>query len=156
MHVSDEAQVLLVAAGVADGAPPFLDGLEDLHLHARGPYWRALGEAADELVEELLSADLQLEGIAAVLDADVEQVQGQQGDVGVAVVDVVDDADGGLARGRALLAVDQVGDLEVQRQVRLVILGTAGRLDKALKLGRHRRARLPNGPGRRTAQTPPP
>jgi hypothetical protein len=32
---------------------------------------RTLGESADELVEKLLGADLQMERIAAVLDTDV-------------------------------------------------------------------------------------
>jgi hypothetical protein len=35
---------------------------------------RALGEAANELIEELLGADLEVEGVAAVLDADVEEL----------------------------------------------------------------------------------
>lgn len=113
VHIPDEAQVVLVPARLADGAPPLLDGLEDLCLDTRGTDGRALGEAADQLVEELLGADLQVEGVAAVLDADVEQVQGQQGDVGVAVIDIANDGHGGLAWGGALLRVDQVRDLEV-------------------------------------------
>jgi len=35
---------------------------------------RALGEAADELVEKLLGADLKVERVGAVLDADVEEL----------------------------------------------------------------------------------
>jgi hypothetical protein len=37
---------------------------------------RALGKAADEFIEELLGADLEVEGVAAVLDADVEELCG--------------------------------------------------------------------------------
>lgn len=136
MHIPDEPQILLVPARLADGTAPFFYGLEDLHLHPAVPDGRALREAADELVEELLGADLQLEGVAAVLDADVEQIQGEHGDIGVAVVDVVNDGDGGLAGGRALLGVDEVGDLEVQGEVGLVVLRTAGGLDEALELRR--------------------
>lgn len=134
VHIPDEAHVLLVAAGLADGAAPLLDGLENLHLHPAVAHWRALGEPADELVEELLCADLEVEGVAAVLDTDVEQVEGQQGDIGIAVVDVVDDGDGSLARGGALLGVDEVRDLEVQGEVGLVVLRAAGSLDEALEL----------------------
>lgn len=134
MHVADKAEVLLVAARLADGAAPLLDGLEDLRLDTSVAEGRPLGEAADKLVEELLSADLQVEGVAAILDADVEQVQGQQADIGVAGIDVVDDGDGGLARSGALLAVDEVGDLEVEGEVRLVVLGAAGARDEALQL----------------------
>jgi hypothetical protein len=39
-------------------------------------YRWALGETADEFIEELLGADLEVEGVAAVLDADVEELWG--------------------------------------------------------------------------------
>ena len=142
MHVPDKAQVLLVSACLANCTAPFLNGFEDLELDAGGADRRPLWKAADQLIEELLGADLEVEGVAAVLDADVEQVEGEQRDVGVAVVDVVDDGHGGLARGRTLFGVDQVGDLEVQGQVRLVVVGTAGGRDEALKLRRCRTAHL--------------
>lgn len=83
-----------------------------------------------------------MERVAAVLDADVEQVEGKQRDVGIAVVDVIDDGHRGLSRGGTLFGVDQVGDLEVQGQVGLVVVGTAGGRDEALKLGRCRAAHL--------------
>jgi hypothetical protein len=35
---------------------------------------RALWESADKLIEKLLCADLQVEGVSAVLDADVEKL----------------------------------------------------------------------------------
>ena len=67
---------------------------------------RALRETADELVEELFGADLEVEWIAAVLDADIEELCGgelqvgsggaalsyterKKGDVLVAMVDIV-------------------------------------------------------------------
>jgi hypothetical protein len=53
-----------------------------------------------------------VERVAAVLDANVEQVQRQDRDVGVPVVYVADDSISGFARGRPLLGVDEVGDLE--------------------------------------------
>lgn len=136
MHVPDEAQILLIPARLANSAAPFFYSFENLHLHPAEADRRALGEATDELVEELFGADLQLEGVATVLNTDVQQVQGEQGDVGVAVVDVVNDSHGGLAWGAALFGIDQVGDLEIQGQVGLVVLGAAGRLNEALELGR--------------------
>jgi len=42
---------------------------------------RTLGEAADKLIEELFGADLEVERVAAVLDADVEELCG--GELGV-------------------------------------------------------------------------
>jgi hypothetical protein len=74
VHVPDEAQVVLVPRRLAYGLPPFFNQLEDAVLNARRMHRRAFGEAADELVEELLGADLEVERIAAVLDADVEEL----------------------------------------------------------------------------------
>lgn len=152
VHVPDEAQVLFVAAGIANGYPPFLNCLENLGLDPRGPDGRALGEPADELIEELLCADLEVEGVATVLDADVEQVEGEEGDIGVAVVDVADNGGGGLARGGALLAVDEVGDLEAQGEVGLVVLGAAGRLDEAVELRGRAGAEVPAVAGRSSSR----
>ena len=76
MHVPDEAQIVLVPRRLTDCLAPFFNQLEDAVLDARGVHGRALGKAADELVEELLGADLEVEGVAAVLDADVEELWG--------------------------------------------------------------------------------
>ena len=76
MHVPDEAQVVLVPRCLAYGLAPFFNQLEDAVLDARRVHGRALGEAANELIEELLSADLEVEGVAAVLNADVEELKG--------------------------------------------------------------------------------
>jgi len=43
-------------------------------LHACRSDWGTFGESADQLVEELLGADLEVEGVAAILDADVEEL----------------------------------------------------------------------------------
>lgn len=67
-----------------------------------------------------------MEGVAAVLDADVEKGQGEHRDVRIAVVDVLDNGDGSLARSIALLRVDQIGNLEVQGQVWLEVLRVTG------------------------------
>lgn len=134
MHVADETQVLPVPARLADGAAPFLNGLEDLELHARRSDRGALGEAANQLVQKILGADLQVEGITAVLDTYIQQVEGEQRDIGVAVVDHGDDGHRGLARGRALLGIDQVGDFEIQGEIGLVVVRTAGGLNKTLEL----------------------
>lgn len=75
MHVADETEILLVTARLTYRAPPLLDRFEDLALHAGRPDGGSLREPSDQLIEELLGADLQVEWIAAVLDADVEQVQ---------------------------------------------------------------------------------
>lgn len=123
VHVPDEAQIISIPARLANRHAPFFNQLKDPVLDAGRPNWRALRESPHQLVEEFLCADLQVEGVAAVFDADIEQAEGEQGNIGVAVVDEADNGCGSLARGGALLAVDEVRDLEVERQIGLVVLG---------------------------------
>lgn len=51
------------------------------------------------------------------------------------MVDVGDDGDSALAGRIALLGVDEVGDLEVEGEIGLEVLGAAGLLDVSLELG---------------------
>jgi hypothetical protein len=37
-------------------------------------YWRAFGEAADKLVEKFLGANLKMEWVSAILNADIEEL----------------------------------------------------------------------------------
>lgn len=74
-----------------------------------------------------------MEWIPAVLDADIQQTQCQEGDIGIAVVDVANDRNGSLPRRIALLGIDQVRNFEAQRQIWLEVLGRAGVLDVALE-----------------------
>jgi hypothetical protein len=66
-----------------------------------------------------------VEGVAAVLDANVEQGQGEHRDIGIAVIDVLHNGDSSLAWSIALFGVDQVGDFEIQRQIGLKVLRIA-------------------------------
>lgn len=74
MHISYKAEVLLVPRGLAYRLPPFLYELQYPVLHAGGMDGRTFGKAADELIEEFLGADLEVEGVSAVLDAYVEEL----------------------------------------------------------------------------------
>jgi hypothetical protein len=117
----------------------------------------AFGEAADELVEELLGADLEVERVSAVLDADVEELSHVSHVISrgprrhtlsassatfwlrwFTYWTVATAASRGLQTReplvarlpwdllrRALLAVDQVRDFEVQREIRFKVLGVA-------------------------------
>lgn len=58
----------------AERVLPFVDELEDPCHGWRREGGGSLREPADELVEEVLGADLEVEGVAAVLDEDVEQL----------------------------------------------------------------------------------
>lgn len=90
MHVSDVDKVFSVLAGDANGALPFVYQRENLG-HRRGLERRgAFREASNELIEELFGRDLEVEGKAAVLDEDVEQKEGEHGDVLVSRIDQSD------------------------------------------------------------------
>jgi hypothetical protein len=52
---------------------------------------RAFGKSADELIEEFLCAYLKMEWVAAVLDADVQEIEREKGNVLIAVIDIVYD-----------------------------------------------------------------
>lgn len=74
VHIPYEAQVVLVSRRLAYCLAPFFYQLENLVLDSRRMNWRAFGEAAHELIEELLGTDLEVEGVAAILDANVQEL----------------------------------------------------------------------------------
>lgn len=74
VHVSNKPKILLVPRRLTYRLPPFLDQLQDAVLRSRRPQRRPLGEPPHQIIEKLLCADLQLEWIPAVLDADVEKL----------------------------------------------------------------------------------
>ena len=77
MHIPDKTKVVLVSGCLADGASPFFNGLEDLVLYSTGSQWWPLRKATNELVQKLFCAYLQVEWVAAVLNADVEERDGK-------------------------------------------------------------------------------
>lgn len=135
VHVSNKPEILLIPAGITYSEAPFFNFFKNLGLHSgrsdRGSLW----ESPDELIEKLFGADLEVEGVPAVLNANIEEVEGKKSDVGVAMINVADDGSGGLAGSSALLVVDKVSDLEAQGKVGLVVLGAAGGLDEPQQLG---------------------
>ena len=70
--------------------------------------------------------------VSAILDANIEQTESKQRDVGVSVVDVVDNGNSGFARRIPLLGIDEVCDLEIDCQIGLEVLGAACLLDVSL------------------------
>lgn len=121
MHVSYEAQVLLVSRRLTDRLSPFFNRLQDLVLHATGSDGRSFRKPSDKLVQEFFGADLEVEWISAVFDADIQERQCQERHVGIPVIDELDDGDSGFSRCISFLGVYQVNDLEVQGQVRLEV-----------------------------------
>lgn len=54
---------------------PLMHQFQHLLHRRRGESWRSLGETTDEFVEEFFRADLEVEGVAAVFDEDVEELE---------------------------------------------------------------------------------
>ena len=77
VHVANETKIFLVATRLAYCAAPLLDGLEYLRLDSSVAEGGSLGKASDKLIEEFLGADLEVERVAAVLDTDVEEAEGE-------------------------------------------------------------------------------
>jgi hypothetical protein len=74
VHIPYEAQILLVPRRLTYCLPPFFYKLEDAALYTRRMHWRAFGETADKLIEKFLCADLEMERISAILNADIEEL----------------------------------------------------------------------------------
>jgi hypothetical protein len=75
MHIPDKAKILLVPRCLTYRCPPFFYQLQYSILYASRMHGRSFGEASDELVEELLGADLKMKRVSAVFDANVEQLE---------------------------------------------------------------------------------
>lgn len=74
VHISNVDQILPVLARDADRRLPLLYQLEDLLLRGAWENGRPFGKALDELVEKFFCSDLQMEGVAAILDEVVQQL----------------------------------------------------------------------------------
>ena len=83
MHVSYEAQIFLVLGCLTYRRPPLFDQFQDLVLYARISEGWPFREAANELVQKLFGTDLEVERIAAVFDAIVEELSLVSINVGV-------------------------------------------------------------------------
>src|ERR1700710_2651914 len=67
MHISYEAQVVLVSRSLTYGGPPFFYQDKYLSLNTRRVYWRPFRKPTDELIQEFLCRYLQVKRIATVL-----------------------------------------------------------------------------------------
>jgi hypothetical protein len=113
MHIPYKPQIIFVSRGLADCLTPLLNGFQYFTLYAARTDRRALWEAPNKLIEELLGADLQVKWIATVFDAIIEESEGKEGDIRISVIDELNNCDGALTRRIALFGVYQVNDLKV-------------------------------------------
>lgn len=74
MHVPYEAQIVLVPRCLTYRLPPFFYQLEDLILDTGRVHRWTFGKAAHKLVEKFFGANLKMERVAAVLDANVQEL----------------------------------------------------------------------------------
>lgn len=77
MHVTDVDQVLLALRVDADCVLPFVNEGENASLCRRWEEGWALGKALDELIEEFLCGNLEVEGVANILDEVVQEIEGK-------------------------------------------------------------------------------
>lgn len=56
--------------------------------HSSSDHGRPLGKPSNQLIEKLFSRDLEVDGIAAISDEVVEDVESEQGLIGIARIDV--------------------------------------------------------------------
>lgn len=77
------------------------DPAHDSACDHRWTFW----EATDQLVEELLGADLKMDGVAAVLDQVVKNIEREKGLVRIARVDMGQKSVGRLASAKAGISI---------------------------------------------------
>ena len=74
MHIPNETKVLFVPRSLAYRLSPLLDCLEYSVLNPGGAYGGPLRKAPDQLIEEFFGADLQMKGVPAIFDANIQQL----------------------------------------------------------------------------------
>lgn len=79
MHIPYETKVLFVPRSLTYCLSPLLDSLEDSVLDPGGAYGGPLWKAPDQFIEEFFGADLQMKGISAIFDANVQKLHSKLG-----------------------------------------------------------------------------
>lgn len=74
MHIPNETKVLFVPRSLAYCLSPFFDRLEYSVLDPGGADGGPLWKAPDQFIEEFFGADLQMKGIPAIFDANIQQL----------------------------------------------------------------------------------
>jgi hypothetical protein len=67
-------QVILIPGRLTYSLSPLFYRLKDAMLDPSGPQRRPFGEAADQLIQKLLGANLEVKGVSAVLDTYVQKL----------------------------------------------------------------------------------
>ena len=74
MHIPYKPQILFISRRLTDRLSPFFDRFQNAVLYPRRPHRGPLGEPPDQFIQELLRANLEMEGVAAILDTNVKQL----------------------------------------------------------------------------------
>ena len=81
MHVPNEAKVLFVPRCLTYRLSPLFDSLEYSVLDPRRAYRRPLGKTPDQFIEEFFGADLQMERVSAIFDANIQKLLSKLGNI---------------------------------------------------------------------------
>lgn len=73
MHITDVAQIILPSALCADSLLPCVDKLQNSRHYWTRERRRALWEPSYQFIQKLLGRDLEVEGVATMLDKCVKQ-----------------------------------------------------------------------------------
>lgn len=102
-----------------------MDKLEYARHNGTGERGRAFWEPSDELVEEFFGGNLKVEWISAHLDEGIEQTDGENGDMWIAVVHCLNDEHRSFSWTVGFLFIDVLCDLDMKGVV-IVWLGRRG------------------------------
>lgn len=72
MHIPDIPKIFFVSRSLTYCLAPFFDTFKNSMLYPRWSNRRSFGEPPYELVKEFFCANLEMEGVSAVLDAYIE------------------------------------------------------------------------------------
>ena len=86
MHIPDIAQILLPSALRADTLLPSVYQFQNSRHNRTRERRRSFGETSNQLVEEFLGGYLEMKGVSTCLDEGVQEGEGEDGDVWVAMV----------------------------------------------------------------------
>lgn len=86
MHIPDIAQILLPSALGANALLPSIYQFQNPRHDRTRERRRSFRETPNQLVEELLGGYLEMKGVSTCLDEGVQEGEGEDGDVWVAMV----------------------------------------------------------------------
>ena len=98
VHIPNISEVFLVFGGTTNCLVPFLDLSQYQPLNTRVSQCGSLGEPFYQLIQKLLSRNLQVERVSTIFDQIIQQRQGQFRSLWIPLADQLDDSNGCISR----------------------------------------------------------